>query len=186
MGREHESTGTTMEDGSAMEFSFSFAENVSAIVEDVARLSAFGLFKDAQEISMAGLTKHIAVFPVAFELLRLSYDQGRHQSTLNMVRKLKSNRSFKGRTVYETWSSQEKRVVDIMNHVAMLSIYGDTTYIFYELTPNVAIASQLKDSSLKNLENEDVSSTEADIDLLADFRVDFLGGVSAEVNLSRA
>lgn len=175
-----------MEDGRAMDFSFSFAKDVGAVVEDVARLSAFGLFKDAQETSVAELTKHIAAFPVAFELLRFSYDQGRHQSMTNMVRKLKSDRSLRGKTIYETWSSQEKRVVDIMNHVAMLSIYGDTTYKFYELTPNVTIASELRNSSLKSLQSEDVSLTEAHIDLLTDCRIGTFGGVPAEVNLSGA
>jgi hypothetical protein len=55
---------------------FDFELDLASYVQEVVRLGALGIFKEARHVAREYLGEHENLFPVAAEIMRLMYDQG--------------------------------------------------------------------------------------------------------------
>lgn len=108
------------EDAFTMEFSFDIETDFLEIVEHMAYRSTLGQFRAAREISDSLLEEPIDIFPVAFEAIRLLYDQGQYSQLRKTVQKI-----TKG---HQRWDAQELNILKLMDKLAATAMDGSTDY----------------------------------------------------------
>lgn len=102
---------TEDQDGSALEFSFE--SDVDSVIGDIVRLGTLGQFKEARSLVEEYLKQVDHVFPVAIEIMRLSYDQGDGEHMRLYTKELlERSESFPERN---GWTAEAMRILRLMH-----------------------------------------------------------------------
>ncbi|KAH0382156.1 hypothetical protein KCU92_g6493, partial [Aureobasidium melanogenum] len=104
-----------------LRFNFDVIEDFQEKVGYMAYKSTLGQFSAARAIADSITEKQLYTFPVAFEKLRLFYDQGHYGQLLETINNLKRSQPTSrsaAPTEYQGWSEQESEIVELMQAVA--------------------------------------------------------------------
>ncbi|KAG9749603.1 hypothetical protein KCU73_g6787, partial [Aureobasidium melanogenum] len=104
-----------------LRFNFDVIEDFQEKVGYMAYKSTLGQFSAARAIADSITEKQLYTFPVAFEKLRLFYDQGHYGQLLETINNLKRSQPTSrsaAPTEYQGWNEQESEIVELMQAVA--------------------------------------------------------------------
>ncbi|KAH0365131.1 hypothetical protein KCU65_g6286, partial [Aureobasidium melanogenum] len=134
-------------DSFTMEFSFDVSENIQEKVEYMAYRSTLGLFKAARDLSDSIPEEYLDAFPVAFEKLRMFYDQGHFRRLQEMVQQIKERR----------FNQLESEILELMDALADASESPRFTFWFpRDRRSMVAVEKRLSTLGLDDLDDENV------------------------------
>ena len=149
-----------------MNFNFDVVDDVRAKVEALVQKSTLGRFDGAREIIDSIVDGPEGEdFVIAFEVLRLLYDQGQFQQLREVIEKLSRRRPLptsESTMPSEAWSVKESDVLKLMDMVALVSMDCNKRFGFREplkKPPQASISQRLRNLRLKALDDEDVSSS---------------------------
>jgi hypothetical protein len=149
------------EDDITMDFNFEVVEDLRAQVEALAYKSTHGCFKDAREPSNSVIEgRGRDEFPNVFKVLRLLYDQGQYRQLRKTVGTFRNRRPslLSGSTTSAgAWSEQELEILELMDTLALSSMYCNKGHELHKLPPQIDTALRLGRLRLEALEDEDVS-----------------------------
>lgn len=99
------------QDDSPLEFSFE--SDVDSVIGDIVRLGTLGQFKQARLLAEEYLKQVDHVFPVAVEIMRLSYDQGDGEYMRQYTKELLSR--SKDFLEHNGWTAGAMRILCLMH-----------------------------------------------------------------------
>lgn len=129
---------------------------------ELAYNSTLGWFRAAHESSDSILEDHRDVFPIAFEIVRLLYDQGQYgelRKTIETMIDRRPSLPSGVTTTLKPWTEQELGIFILMDTLSVALIYCNDRYEYHKFQLQTSVTLRLERLSSEKLDDEHVSSS---------------------------